>query len=1479
MLRIGEEEYQNVVLKCGQRLMKKRFYSSLLKYVAPLLKASIDRSPDCNLGVVASYEYLVHVSGYYVAIERDDLLHNNNTAKECIEHLHSICNAMITLFSKDEEFYHIIFNGTVHLYTACIELFQRRHYKEVALFLGFAVQSCSATILAQTKYFPWRCRIFLSLALAYDMMGDPDSGELVVTKGMSELTELFELESSDTVAPPVSTIEILQGCALQLQTLICRYALVKKASAQVLTSESIASTVSSTLVGLNLNDKDKQALSPSPSQITIIESLITSATTDEKDVSGTLAIPAESMGALLRHIDNLLSEPLSGETESEQIVAEATPCETLVSFVAACHETRESELLEKWVAKIDQIFNQSPMQTAVQQEFNIYKAVMSANNAPESLVAVREALQAACENPDFVAGQKSLLEQVAVMAYQYLTQNGDTEIIRKLSDDAFITIEILATVLIKCRAFDVVMTAQMVALLSKWALRNDTKAAITRTLSVVHHMLLLLSHRRDQFERNTSLKSHSDSLFYATVAAQQAQLIAYDVKLQMQLGIHQLYRRQIRSQKKRMEILVKRKEQSHIFGELSAKEQEILRHEECSKVEVPTINEETQQRLLTERSNSPGELAIALTVIATFCRQSQQQSILLKAKEQILLQTDTNPPLPIDMQWSLLTEAAMKCKCYDLVFESVSVLKQKYLKQAGIDHPAEEIWSTSPVVADYIIEDKVIRLPTSVIEAVTGAFVMAADARCMSEITNWDYKDDPEESFDPDRFKMSEIQRSRLRSANLLTAALSLSFASKNSTLVIDCCTKLFNCLIPLIRTKARTVCLLRPLWLMSLILSDLRGVFLNTPSYQFLLVKVLSELFSCLLAAKAGESVSAQVIKIFHTVWNTVKAHPTEQLLYRTSIRGTSKLFTKSGEETTDNAKASAKKGAPPVTQTLNMLPDATPGIEDLMPLEIIELLDFIVFQFPAGAQPLLQLQEQEAWLPMIYATVLSTIHVNPTQSFEDVQQSYKADVMYPKIMTNIIPLIMRDKSQLASCGDLIDSVLQTLTERAAGIRSTEETTIAPLDELLQSISASGSAQPGSVAKGAKPGKGKDAPADDGDPEAQRLRRQELLTKSACITLIKYKRCRTLQDLRIRQATIDVPFRAKLNELRSVVHLNEALGDIKNHRALIEAHQNRPEEDSSQEVPEKSWNSETSCISCLSKSLVLYARMNRWKHVYSAMISMSNCMAIFYPKEELPTVLPVPNCAKPSDPSLQALAGLQPSVANGDGESIMPHSKGVSICRTQIRSALEQVVCFTEQLSEHNLNMHSYINSLDSSCTEAFLSNNDALRDSILAKTTSLRLALTPDGQSALKAQLARPKPNLWFVSLILEPEFNERGSIEEEESNMFLKLVKELTPSESENQVTDADKEEEEETSADTVPTVTVGLITYAVVETIDSLNSLLHSQKKTFRFVTCFPENIYEEATVDLVVNVSCIKKSVCQRRRLQGFKSGCKRFPAR
>ena len=158
LLRIEEKEFQKIVLKCGQRLMKKGFYSALLKYVAPVLKVSLDRSTGSDLGIAASYKYLLHVSGFYVALEHDSVLHNPRTAHQCLEHLRAICEAMITLFPKDEDNYHIIFNGTVHLYGACTELFQRRHYKEVALFLGFAVQSCSATILAQTKYFPWRCR-------------------------------------------------------------------------------------------------------------------------------------------------------------------------------------------------------------------------------------------------------------------------------------------------------------------------------------------------------------------------------------------------------------------------------------------------------------------------------------------------------------------------------------------------------------------------------------------------------------------------------------------------------------------------------------------------------------------------------------------------------------------------------------------------------------------------------------------------------------------------------------------------------------------------------------------------------------------------------------------------------------------------------------------------------------------------------------------------------------------------------------------------------------------------------------------------------------------------------------------------------------------------------------------------------------------------------------------------------------------------
>ena len=1189
------------------------------------------------------------------------------------------------------------------------------------------------------------------------------------------------------------------------------------------------------------------------------------------------------MSALItknRHIDGLLSEIIStsDSTESDQKLADITPPDLLVSFISLCYISKDSELLQHWVNHVDQTYSESNIQTIVQQEFDIYKALVQVSSKPDSLVSLRDALRIASENSEFLSGRESFLEETATTCYTLLTQNADSEVIRKLPDDSYLTIEIIVNVWISCNCFDLVRSAQAALLLAKWAAAKQTKNSITRALSVIQRMLILITYRREQFERNTSLSKQSDSLMYATVAVQQSQLISYDVQLQMRLGIYQLYQKQLRSQKKRIEILTKRKEQSHIFGELSAKEREILLHEECSSVEIPSINEETQQRLISERSDSSGHLSITLTVVATFCRQPQQLQILLRAKDQISSQTQDGAYLPLDMQWSLFADAAMKCKCYELVLESVAILKNKYLKQAGIDHPAEEIWSKSPVVADYIVEELVVKLPTPLVEALTKAFTAAVDAMCISEITHWEYKDDPDQSFDVGRFKMSDIQHSRLRSANLLTSALALNYASGNNVSIVDSCTKLFNCLLPLIRTKSKPVCLLRPLWLMAVTLTGLEGIFLNTPAYQFLLVKVFSELFACLLAGNAGENVASEVIKLFHSVWNVIKQNPTDQLLYRRSSRIESRLFTKSGDDAPQEVTKGGKKGAPaPTSQALNMLPDVNPTIEDLMPMEMIELLDFVVFQFPAGASQMIQLHEQEAWLPSIYATVLSTAHSNPSQAFEEVQQLHRSDTMYPKIMANLLPLIMKDKSQLSTCGDLIDVVLKTLSERSAAIRATEETIIAPLDEVLQSISSGGSNTQSSIpVKGGKPAKGKEPAADDLDPEAQRLRKQEMLTKYACITLIKYKRSRTLQGLRIRQATIDVPYRAKLNELRAAVHLNEALSDIKNYKKLLKTH-NRSN-DEPQEMPEKSWKSETSCMTCLSKSLVLYARLHRWKHVYSAMVSMSNSMAVFFPGEELPTVLPIPNCAKPSDPSLQALAGLQAAVTNGgDSNQVIPYSKGVAMCRTQIRSALEQVVCFTEQLSDNDLDIHSYINSIHPSCTEASLSSgNDSLRDTVLAKTTSLRLALTSDGQSALKAQLAPKKLNLWFTSLVLEPEFTERGGIELEESNAIQQLIRESAPPDVKDlNIEESTSESPADHSTQESPVdvlVTVGFITYTTIESIESLNCLLQLQKKTFRFVTSFPENIYDDATADLIINISGIRELCMSKETPAGLQIG-------
>ena len=132
------------------------------------------------------------------------------------------------------------------------------------------------------------------------MIGDVGSGELVIGKGLSEVTELFDLEMSDTVSPPLSTIETLQNCALQLQSISLRYALIKKAAVAVLTSDIITSTVSSVVVGLNLSDKDRQSLSPTPSRSAVIELLITAATSDEYQAGGKAAIPSESISVILR---------------------------------------------------------------------------------------------------------------------------------------------------------------------------------------------------------------------------------------------------------------------------------------------------------------------------------------------------------------------------------------------------------------------------------------------------------------------------------------------------------------------------------------------------------------------------------------------------------------------------------------------------------------------------------------------------------------------------------------------------------------------------------------------------------------------------------------------------------------------------------------------------------------------------------------------------------------------------------------------------------------------------------------------------------------------------------------------------------------------------------------------------------------------------------------------------------------------------
>ncbi|KAJ9449367.1 Cilia- and flagella-associated protein 54 [Diplonema papillatum] len=1676
MLRMAEVDYAEVVLLHGRKLLKRRKLTVMTGCINPLLQAVTAAFPtpseDSNLqrlSISIRSAFLQHVTDFHLSVQQDTLFQGRRTLEATLQCLQRVAEAASWAFPHDESLYHLIHNGTVHLCEFASVFSERKLFKEAVLALGFGIECCNCTVLASTRWLPWRTRLYLSAAAAYELMGCPADGAGVLQHALREISDLSALEHSDDVPPPPATVRTLDSCAHSLQCALFKHVVVSQASADLQASPGKPKDASKPAAGFGSPEALQQCLAQVLTGASAAKAAAAAPPSAQLPLAHirallyTVASPQlapATFAAAVAHLEKLFDELLDTPADSDEggDVADSA-VQLLGEFVGQLSSHDEFEKCQAWAPRALQCIeictarrtslraDSSAASAAgrvlrqgedvtdlkswllsvvshLQPSSSILKyvschvavrlqAAVSGTQAARPgdmsdlqyerqkrrfFAEVRLLLELVCEvfeasRSDMTEGgtpvlllPKDLLANTCMTVYDTLTQKGDEETINQLRDDSFEVLCSVCHTLLAIEYLELTFTCSAVLLCTRWLTGPTLTAAgdgQRRKRQLQHAVFLLqklqaqITSRRESFIVNrpdtprseahgSSARADlppgkpdepvvsSDSLLYKTLSAQAVEVEAVVVKAQMEIGIASLHAKTWRQHNAHIATLRTRVEQSHIYGEPSAKEAETIRKEAAKDIEEPPLNHDMERHLLLQRAGSPTHCALAFLVVAEYANRVSPaearlrltkghakitEAAAIEHRRKARLAPASAPgedlitpcSLPVDMLWAKLATASLACKQFDLAMMAADVLKEKYVStgaEGGLGGGGSEVdeaallqmWARNPFSAAVLRKELVAVSPTVLVESVASAFMAAADAAGATQSLPSRFNDDPDSSFDPARYKRPAVQQSCFASGNMLLIALQLGRSTQSNTVITTCCNKLYNAIGPLLETAVKPAALLRPLVLMLRVLLPLKGPFLNDTRFQSLLIRLLYDVFDTMhrcrdlsqaSGAAAANAMQRTAVNLLVQLWKLLESNPTLPIQHRAlkavNFRLRLGLSDTSAEASSEPSKA-VKKGKPDKeggaksdTQC-NPLPATTfQGPQESLPMEFLDLVDFVLLNFPASVTLLSEKSlAGDGWqLPRIYQA-LSNLHTNPQQAFEEIQQNYKCDPLYAKMSALIISaactMCGKQVNGVEKVQGMIEAAMAGIDERRKSLKALEITVLQPLTE-AQLRTKKGDARPPSQDPLGK-GKGKPAKVEavsDEPPEVLKQKKVESMVKWACLSLVKKRKASLLHALQLHVSHCDVPYQAKLNEMLSAVFLSKALRQQrarvdepaatapgedwsptanKKVAAKKEEHQQQQQQQSvpppAAPKPEEYWQHTTKAIQAQSRAVVLYARILRWKHMYNAVIALHNALNLSFfenPRflknhEYLPQPFPLPNEALPQDPNHQPLPGLvakaRQSLTSDSEEEEATLEEGLSLCRSAVRSSFEQAVLLVEEMYKKRLDFRDYLCTLNPSCIEVFATaapKGSYERELAIACSTSLRVAMGAEGKAALASSRGRDEARLRDEIDRTEEEFRARAAVESEEDGERRALLRMATGAE------DDEAGRQPEKSADTGTTVVGGHIYYKA-RLLSDVDACLRSHRdRQSRFVKGFPKDIYETAGVHLDV-VDILEMTQCR-----------------
>eukprot|EP01062_Namystynia_karyoxenos_P028115 TRINITY_DN21370_c0_g2_i1.p1 TRINITY_DN21370_c0_g2~~TRINITY_DN21370_c0_g2_i1.p1 ORF type:complete len:4236 (+),score=1617.18 TRINITY_DN21370_c0_g2_i1:88-12708(+) len=956
--------------------------------------------------------------------------------------------------------------------------------------------------------------------------------------------------------------------------------------------------------------------------------------------------------------------------------------------------------------------------------------------------------------------------------------------------------------------------------------RDAKRRWLARPLPLLRNLIAMVRERRGFFLRNGAAPAHSltaaahpdkravtssPSLMYKTLAVLQAEAERAVVRLRMKVGVELLTQRLLREQHNRVAMLKKREQQAALFGALSAREKVVLEHEETRAVEPPAADPDVERAVIAEAKGADGgkdgaRVAVALMEIATFYRtrkESAQRLARAHAAVQTLTEQEaqwaaearasdgavalavaTGTSFPGGLLQAWLVEAAHRCGSDDLAEKVAAELAPRFVVRGGGRDPVTKEctvprWDANPACFDKLDEGCVLEAPTPLLEAVAKALIAAAHVQLQRDPAPTVFHDDPEQSHDPQRFRLGARQHRALRAANGLLLALQMADLADNPALTVLACNRLLNCLLPVLRTKIKCFLTLRPLALMADVLVSLKGKFLCDANLQALMARVLHDLLGAAQGAAAGgipPALLAMCTARFASAWKLVHGHHNdfqskhiarlayEVKRYHAEDAGAGKGAEGGGAAAAEKGKKPAKGKDVPAADsspTLNMLAREV-STEDEVPIEYLELLDLLVFTMPECIETL---EQSGIALPGVYAAVAPHVQRNPEKVLTDLNRDHREHYLYPKLATQAVVSLCssHDKARLKLVEQGVGQIFTALSQRYNSLCKAEQLTLKPLDDArleLRERNSAPAVRPDAAADKGKAGKGKSpAAAEEAepDPAARAKAEQELASQKALLCMRRFKTRLKYRKKRTELLRSDVPCRAHLNLIQAVItfaRVAERRAAAGRDWAVEEPPEPPPpakgapakgaapppveklpsvaELDGAltEEETREHWKDEVEVVRCLSRAIVLFSRVNRWKHAYNAIIFLHNAMRVMFAPpqfEPLPTPLPLPPKARSPDPSQHPPPGLQPHVSPLDkGKRVQD---GLALCQKDIGTALCHMVTMLEAF-EDGFDLKDYVDSLNPLVVETWMDRTEP--GGMQGLTTSLRSRLSASGKAA---------------------------------------------------------------------------------------------------------------------------------------------------